>query len=100
TGGRYEFGVGRGHGWIPLPPGMALDATLRPRYEEGLHLFGEALDNDVVSFDGEYWNVQGSQVIPFSGHKFRVVLGGTSDRTYDLAAKHCWSVAVATLLPV
>jgi alkanesulfonate monooxygenase SsuD/methylene tetrahydromethanopterin reductase-like flavin-dependent oxidoreductase (luciferase family) len=38
-------------------------------------------------------------VIPFSGHKFRVVLGGTSDRTYDLAAKHGWAVAVPPLLP-
>ena len=99
TGGRYEFGVGRGHGWIPLPAGLPLDETARPRYEEALDLFVEALHSDVVSFEGEYWNVKDSQVIPFSGHKFRVVLGGTSDRTYDLAAKHGWAVAVPPLLP-
>ena len=99
TGGRYEFGVGRGHGWIPLPAGLPLDETARPRYEEALDLFVEALHSDVVSFEGEYWNVQDSQVIPFSGHEFRVVLGGTSDRTYDLAAKHGWAVAVPPLLP-
>jgi Coenzyme F420-dependent N5,N10-methylene tetrahydromethanopterin reductase and related flavin-dependent oxidoreductases len=99
TGGRYEFGVGRGHGWIPLPAGMPLDETSRPRYEEALDLFVEALHNDVVTFHGEYWNVDDSQVIPFSGHKFRVVLGGTSDQTYDLAAKHGWAVAVPPLLP-
>ena len=99
SGGRYEFGVGRGHGWIPLPAGMPLDETSRPRYEEALDLFVEALHSDVVSFEGDYWNVKESQVIPFSGHKFRVVLGGTSDRTYDLAAKHGWSVAVPPLLP-
>jgi alkanesulfonate monooxygenase SsuD/methylene tetrahydromethanopterin reductase-like flavin-dependent oxidoreductase (luciferase family) len=99
TGGRYEFGVGRGHGWIPLPSGLPLDETARPRYEEALDLFVEALHSDVVSYEGEYWNVKDSQVIPFSGHKFRVVLGGTSDRTYDLAAKHGWAVAVPPLLP-
>ena len=52
TGGRYEFGVGRGHGWIPLPAGMPLDETSRPRYEEALDLFVEALHSDVVSFHG------------------------------------------------
>ena len=62
TGGRYEFGVGRGHGWIPLPAGLPLDETSRPRYEEALDLFVEALHNDVVSFEGEYWNVKDSQV--------------------------------------
>src|SRR5204863_26495 len=61
--------------------------------------FVEALHNEVVSFEGEYWTVDDSQVIPFSGHRFRVVLGGTSDRTYDLAAKHGWAVAVPPLLP-
>ena len=36
TGGRYEWGVGRGHGWIPEKAGMPLDeharadATRRP----------------------------------------------------------------------
>src|SRR4029077_17947376 len=59
----------------------------------------EALHNDVVSFEGEYWNVTDSQVIPFSGHNFRVVLGGTSDRPYDLAAERGWAVVVPPLLP-
>ena len=46
TNGRYEFGVGRGHGWIPLPAGLPLDETSRPRYEEALDLFIEALHNE------------------------------------------------------
>ena len=66
TKGRYEFGIGRGHGWIPLAAGLPLDE---------------------------------SHIIPFSGHRFRVILGGTSDRTFDLAAKHGWGVAVPPLLP-
>ena len=31
TGGRYEWGVGRGHGWLPVPAGMPLDEDARPR---------------------------------------------------------------------
>jgi alkanesulfonate monooxygenase SsuD/methylene tetrahydromethanopterin reductase-like flavin-dependent oxidoreductase (luciferase family) len=99
TSGRYEFGVGRGHGWIPLAAGLPLDETARPRYEEALDLFIEGLHHDTVTFHGEYWNVDDSHIIPFSGHRFRVVLGGTSDRTYELAAKHGWAVAVPPLLP-
>jgi alkanesulfonate monooxygenase SsuD/methylene tetrahydromethanopterin reductase-like flavin-dependent oxidoreductase (luciferase family) len=40
-----------------------------------------------------------SRIIPFPQRKFRVTLGGTSDRTYELAAEHGWSVAVPPLLP-
>ena len=35
TNGRYEFGVGRGHGWIPLPAGLPLDETSRPALRGG-----------------------------------------------------------------
>src|SRR5881397_2740938 len=48
TGGRYEFGVGRGHGWIPMRAGMPVDETSRPRYEEALDLFVQALHSDTV----------------------------------------------------
>ena len=99
TNGRYEFGVGRGHGWIPLAAGLPLDESARPRYEEALDLFIDGLHKDTVTFHGEHWNVDDSHIIPFSGHRFRVVLGGTSDRTYDLAAKNGWAVAVPPLLP-
>jgi alkanesulfonate monooxygenase SsuD/methylene tetrahydromethanopterin reductase-like flavin-dependent oxidoreductase (luciferase family) len=46
TGDRYEFGVGRGHGWIPLPAGMPMDGSSRERYEEALDLFIAALHED------------------------------------------------------
>jgi alkanesulfonate monooxygenase SsuD/methylene tetrahydromethanopterin reductase-like flavin-dependent oxidoreductase (luciferase family) len=99
TSGRYEFGVGRGHGWIPLAAGLPMDETSRPRYEEALDLLIEGLQKDVVTFHGEYWSIEESHIVPFSGHTFRVYLGGTSDRTYDLAAKNGWGVAVPPLLP-
>ena len=99
TGGRYEFGVGRGHGWIPTKAGVPLDEDARPRYEEAVDLLFEALGNARVSHHGTYFNVDDSHVVPFPAHKFRVYLGGTSDRTYELAAQNGWGVAVPPLLP-
>jgi alkanesulfonate monooxygenase SsuD/methylene tetrahydromethanopterin reductase-like flavin-dependent oxidoreductase (luciferase family) len=99
TGGRYEFGVGRGHGWIPTKAGVALDEDARPRYEEAVDLLFEALAKERLSHHGTYFNVDDSHVVPFPARKFRVYLGGTSDRTYELAAQNGWGVAVPPLLP-
>jgi len=99
TGGRYEWGVGRGHGWIPPKAGVPLDEDARPRYEEAVDLLFEALGNERFSHDGEFFHVADSHVVPFPGRTFRIFLGGTSDRTYELAAEHGWGVAVPPLLP-
>jgi len=99
TGGRYEFGVGRGHGWIPPKAGVPLDEHARPRYEEAVDLLFAALASEQFSHSGEYFEVGGSHIVPFPRRKFRVTLGGTSDRTYELAAENGWSVAVPPLLP-
>ena len=99
TGGRYEFGVGRGHGWIPPKAGVPLDEHARPRYEEAVDLLFEALGSERFSHHGTYFDVGDSHVVPFPRRKFRVTLGGTSDRTYELAAQNGWSVAVPPLLP-
>ena len=99
TGGRYEWGVGRGHGWIPEKAGVPLDEHARPRYEEAVDLLFAALGNERFSFSGEYYEVADSHIVPFPQRKFRIFLGGTSDRTYELAAEHGWGVAVPPLLP-
>ena len=99
TGGRYEFGVGRGHGWIPTKAGVALDEDARPRYEEAVDLLFKALANERFSHHGTYFDVDDSHVIPFPTRTFRIYLGGTSDRTYELAAENGWGVAVPPLLP-
>ncbi|HEU5362507.1 MAG TPA: LLM class flavin-dependent oxidoreductase [Gaiellaceae bacterium] len=99
TGGRYEWGVGRGHGWIPLPAGEPLDEHARPKYEEAVDLLLEALENERFSHEGTYFHVPDSHVVPFVETKYRVYLGGTSDRTYTLAAERGWGVAVPPLLP-
>jgi alkanesulfonate monooxygenase SsuD/methylene tetrahydromethanopterin reductase-like flavin-dependent oxidoreductase (luciferase family) len=99
TGGRYEWGVGRGHGWIPEKAGVPLDEHARPRYEEAVDLLFAALGNERFSYSGEYYEVADSHIVPFPQRKFRIFLGGTSDRTYELAAEHGWGVAVPPLLP-
>ena len=99
TGGRYEWGVGRGHGWIPRRPACRLDEHARPRYEEAVDLLLAALDNERFSHHGEYFDVDDSHVVPFVDTPYRVYLGGTSDRTYTLAAERGWGVAVPPLLP-
>lgn len=99
TGQRYEFGVGRGHGW--LPPKGGLDLDTRPRYEEAFEVLMGMLDNpDGFSFDGEIFKVAGARVVPRpKTERFRIFTGGTSDRTYELAGEKGWGVVVPPLLP-
>src|SRR4026207_2430823 len=53
--GRSEFGVGRGHGWMPPKAGIALTPESRERYEESVELLFTALENERFSYDGEYF---------------------------------------------
>lgn len=100
TGGRYEFGVGRGHAWIPPKAGIPLGET-RARYEEAFDiLMGMLANQDGFSYDGQFWQVRDARVVPRSRtEKFRIFTGGTSDRTYELAGEHAWGVVVPPLLP-
>jgi alkanesulfonate monooxygenase SsuD/methylene tetrahydromethanopterin reductase-like flavin-dependent oxidoreductase (luciferase family) len=99
TGGRYEWGVGRGHGWIPQLAGEPLDEHARPKYEEAVDLLFTALEQERFSHDGTYFHVPDSHVVPHRDTRYRIYLGGTSDRTYTLAAEKGWGVAVPPLLP-
>jgi flavin-dependent trigonelline monooxygenase, oxygenase component len=100
TDGRYEFGVGRGHAWLPPKAGVPLAET-RPRYEEAFDILIGLLDNqDGFSYDGEFWKLDNARVVPRSKTKqFRIFTGGTSDRTYELAGERGWGVVVPPLLP-
>lgn len=99
TGGRYEWGVGRGHGWIPTRAGERLDEHSRPRYEEAVDLLFTALERERFSHEGAFFQVEDSHVVPFRRAPYRVFLGGTSDRTYTLAAERGFGVVVPPLLP-
>jgi alkanesulfonate monooxygenase SsuD/methylene tetrahydromethanopterin reductase-like flavin-dependent oxidoreductase (luciferase family) len=100
TNGRYEFGVGRGHAWLPPKAGVPLDET-RPRYEEAFDILVGLLENqDGFSYDGEFWKLDDARVVPRSKTKqFRIFTGGTSDRTYEIAGERGWGVVVPPLLP-
>ena len=96
--GRYEAGLLRGHGWHPLKAGVPTVET-RDRYEETLDIVVKALEDGRVSHDGTFYKIDDAHVLPPPERKIRIFLGGTSDRTYELAAEHGWGVAVPPLLP-
>jgi alkanesulfonate monooxygenase SsuD/methylene tetrahydromethanopterin reductase-like flavin-dependent oxidoreductase (luciferase family) len=96
--GRYEFGALRGHGWLPTKAGVPIEET-RDRYEESLDVLFTALENERFSYDGRYYKIEDSHIVPRPAGRFRVFLGGTSDRTYELAAERGWAVVVPPLLP-
>jgi flavin-dependent trigonelline monooxygenase, oxygenase component len=97
---RYEFGVVRGHGWLPPKAGVPIRDT-RAMYEEGLEVLFTALENERFSYDGEHFKIDDSHIVPRppEDRRFRVFLGGTSDRTYELAGQRGWTIAVPPLLP-
>jgi len=100
VGGRYEFGVGRGHAWIAPKAGIPVEET-RARYEEGLRILLGALDNERFSYDGSYFKVEDTHIVPRppADRRFRIFLGGTSDSTYQLAGERGYAMVVPPLLP-
>jgi alkanesulfonate monooxygenase SsuD/methylene tetrahydromethanopterin reductase-like flavin-dependent oxidoreductase (luciferase family) len=97
--GRYEFGVGRGHGWIPPKAGVRF-ADMKALYDESFELFFKALENERFSHEGRFYTVTDSHVVPPPPRrKQRIFVGGTSDSTYELAGRKGWAVAVPPLLP-
>jgi alkanesulfonate monooxygenase SsuD/methylene tetrahydromethanopterin reductase-like flavin-dependent oxidoreductase (luciferase family) len=97
--GRYEFGVGRGHGWIPPKAGVRM-SDVQELYEESFELFFKALENERFSHQGRFYSVDDSHVVPPPPQRrLRIFVGGTSDSTYELAGRRGWAVAVPPLLP-
>ena len=99
TGGRYEFGVGRGHGWVPPKAGVRIE-DVRELYDESFEIFFKALENERFSHEGRFYEVHDSHLAPPPPPAAtRVFVGGTSDSTYELAGRRGWAVAVPPLLP-
>ena len=98
TGGRYEFGVGRGHGWGPPKAGVRIE-DVRELYEESFEVFFNALENERFRHQGRFFEVDDSHLAPPPPPPTRVFVGGTSDSTYELAGRRGWAVAVPPLLP-
>jgi alkanesulfonate monooxygenase SsuD/methylene tetrahydromethanopterin reductase-like flavin-dependent oxidoreductase (luciferase family) len=98
--GRYEFGLGRGHAWLPLTSGVPVEES-RARYEEALKIVIDALEKERFSADGRYFKIKDGHIVPrpTPGRKFRIFLGGTSDSTYELAGERGYAMVVPPLLP-
>lgn len=97
-GGRYEFGFGRGHGWIPEKAGIPILES-KERYEESLEVFLKALENERFSHEGKHFRYVDSHITPRPTRKFRIFAGGTSDATYITAGQRGWAMVVPPLLP-
>ena len=98
TGGRYEFGVGRGHGWGPEKAGVRME-DVRELYDETFEVFFKALENERFSHEGRFYEIHDSHLAPPPPPPTRIFVGGTSDATYELAGRRGWAVAVPPLLP-
>jgi alkanesulfonate monooxygenase SsuD/methylene tetrahydromethanopterin reductase-like flavin-dependent oxidoreductase (luciferase family) len=98
--GRYEFGVGRGHGWIPMRAGVPYGEIVE-RYDEALEILFTALESsgEPFSYDGRFFTIRDARIVPPPGRRFRVFTGGTSDKTYVLAGTRGWGIVVPPLLP-
>src|SRR5436309_4953991 len=73
TGGRYEFGVGRGHGWVPMRAGVAYSEMV-DRYDESLEILLAALESrgEPISYDGRFYRIRDARVIPPIERRFRI----------------------------
>ncbi len=96
--GRYELGLVRGHAWHALKAGVPIGET-RGIYDESLDIVLKALESERFSHDGTYYKIEDSHVVPRPEHRLRIFLGGTSDKTYELAGERGWGVTVPPLLP-
>jgi len=96
--GRYEFGALRGHGWIPAKAGVPVLES-RDRYEESLDILFKALEEERFSYEGRFYKIDDAHITPRPRNRFRVFVGGTSDRTYEIAAERGWAIVVPPLLP-
>ena len=65
TGGRYEFGVGRGHGWIPWRAGLPYSEMVE-RYDESLEILFKALESggEPIDHEGKYFQIHDARVVP------------------------------------
>jgi len=97
--GRYEFGVGRGHAWIPPKAGVPIRES-RERTHESHQILFEALGNERFSHDGQWYSIEDSHVVPRPlSERFRIFLGGTNDSTYQFAGERGYAMVVPPLLP-
>ena len=100
TGGRLECGLGRGHGWLFRPSNVPLEES-RPRFDESIDILIESWTKEEVSYQGNYYKLNGVSVVPKPVQKPHPPLytGGTSDVTYQMAGERGWGIFVPPLLP-
>ncbi|RJS61904.1 LLM class flavin-dependent oxidoreductase [Bacillus sp. PK3_68] len=99
TGGRFEFAVGRGHAWVFPKASIPLEES-RGRFVESLEIIEKALEEEVFSYHGKYYDVENVRVVPRPTKKPRIFTGGASNHNYELAGKKGWGVLITPMLPL
>lgn len=100
TDGRLEVGVGRGHGWLYDPAGVAMTESVS-RYEEALEILERAWTQERFSYAGTHYQVQDVEVVPkpLQRPHPRMFQTGTSGRVFAGAAAKGWGVVVGAAPP-
>jgi alkanesulfonate monooxygenase SsuD/methylene tetrahydromethanopterin reductase-like flavin-dependent oxidoreductase (luciferase family) len=100
TGGRLECGVGRGHAWLYHGFGIPIEES-QARYEEAFDILIRAWTEERFSYEGRFWKIHNARVVPRPLQKPHppILLGGTSDGTYELAGRKGYGMLVPPLLP-
>ena len=101
TGGRLECGVGRGHAWLYHGFGIPIEES-QARYEEAFGLLIRAWTEERFSHHGRFWQIDDARVVPRPLQRPHppILLGGTSDSTYETAGKKGYGIMVPPLLPL
>ncbi|MEU4830039.1 LLM class flavin-dependent oxidoreductase [Streptosporangium sp. NPDC023615] len=84
SGGRFTLGVGRGGPWVDLEVFGTGLARFERGFAESLDLLCEALSEDAVSADGEFFGFRRVPMVPAA--RLRPVVACTSPETVALAA--------------
>jgi alkanesulfonate monooxygenase SsuD/methylene tetrahydromethanopterin reductase-like flavin-dependent oxidoreductase (luciferase family) len=101
TGGRLECGIGRGHAWLYHGFGIPLEES-QARYEEAFELVIRAWTEERFSHRGRFWQIDDARVVPRPLQRPHppILLGGTSDGTYETAGRKGYGIMVPPLLPL
>ena len=97
SGGRLDFGLGRGYQPKEFRGlGVSMEKT-RERFDEALEVIRRAWTEDVVSFEGEFYRVPGLRVAPKPLQKPHPPLwtAAVSPDTYTLAARRGLRILVS-----
>jgi probable F420-dependent oxidoreductase len=96
--GRFELGVGAGHGAPEYAEiGLPFDSSARrvDRLEESVTILRRLFDGETVTFSGEHYELAEHRLFPL--RRPTLMVGGNGDRVLQIGARHADVVGVTGL---